>query len=423
MEMAQYRIAKAFTVALAAASIAVGTAAAETEITVEYPWPDTYTFLPDIVKVYEQEFPNYKVKLRTTHKDYFESVQALIRQSMTGQMPDVSLQGYSRLRVLGDKGIAVDLTPFVTKEKDWTSKGFDDVLMGLGRVGDNMVGLPFTLSMPISYFNPDLVKKAGGDPQNFPKRWDDVLDLAKKISALGPDIHGIFLPRSSGNWYFSAMLHSQGARFMTPDEKKVAFNSPEGLAAISLYGTAMKNGSMPNFTTKNARQDYFSGRLGIIFASTANIKRFTKAIGGRFSLETAAYPMGDSANGAVSVGGAAWVMTANDPKKQAAVWNFMKFFSGARGATMMAKATGYVPPNKVAADDPRYMGKFYKENPKFRVAVDMMHLMAPWYAFPGANGMKITGVILDNLNTVVDQSVKPKAALDKMAREIQALVP
>ena len=421
--MTLYRIGKAITMALAALSIAAGTAAAKTEITVDYPWPDTYTFLPDIVKVYEQEFPDHKVVLRTTHKDYFDATQAILRQSLANQMPDVSIQGYSRLRVLGDKGIAVDLNPFVIKEEDWTSQGFDEVLMSLGRIGDKQVGLPFTLSMPITYFNPDLVKKAGGDPQNFPTKWDDVLDLARKITDLGPDIHGIFLPRSTGNWYFSAMLHSQGGRFMTPDEKKVAFDGPEGLAAIRLYATAMKDGSMPNFTTKNARQDFFAGRLGIIFASTANIKRFTKAIGGRFDVGTAPYPMGEHPDGTVSVGGAAWVMTATDPEKQAAVWNFMKFFSGARGATMMAQATGYVPPNTVAAEDPRYMGKFYDENPKFRVAVNMMHLMAPWYAFPGENGLKITGVILDNLNTVVDQSVEPKEALGEMARQIQALVP
>ena len=49
--------------------------------------------------------------------------------------------------------------------------------------------------------------------------------------------------------------------------------------------------------------------------------------------------------------------------------------------------------------------------------------MTAWYAFPGENGLKITDVIKDHLQSVVNQSAKPDAVLTKMSADTQALLP
>ena len=50
------------------------------------------------------------------------------------------------------------------------------------------------------------------------------------------------------------------------------------------------------------------------------------------------------------------------------------------------------------------------------------HWMTGWYAFPGENALKITNVILDNLQTVFDKSAQPQAALQNMSKEVQKLL-
>ena len=48
---------------------------------------------------------------------------------------------------------------------------------------------------------------------------------------------------------------------------------------------------------------------------------------------------------------------------------------------------------------------------------------AAWYAFPGENGLKITDVIKDRLQTVVSKASQPETALVDMSKAVQALLP
>ena len=54
-----------------------------------------------------------------------------------------------------------------------------------------------------------------------------------------------------------------------------------------------------------------------------------------------------------------------------------------------------------------------------------MPYLTNWYAFPGDNGLKITDVIKDRLQSVMDGSRTGEAdkVLADMARDVQALLP
>jgi multiple sugar transport system substrate-binding protein len=49
--------------------------------------------------------------------------------------------------------------------------------------------------------------------------------------------------------------------------------------------------------------------------------------------------------------------------------------------------------------------------------------MTAWYAFPGENNLKIIQAIKDRLQTVVDKSATPDAALAGMASDVTKLLP
>jgi multiple sugar transport system substrate-binding protein len=82
-----------------------------------------------------------------------------------------------------------------------------------------------------------------------------------------------------------------------------------------------------------------------------------------------------------------------------------------------------VPNNELAAKSPEYLGDFYKKNPLFLAGLNQMPRMIPWYAFPGANGVRVTQTIVDNISRVVDQSASPQEALDDAAKEVKRLLP
>ncbi|MCE3544433.1 extracellular solute-binding protein, partial [Escherichia coli] len=65
------------------------------------------------------------------------------------------------------------------------AQGFSDNILRLAQVGGQQVGLAFATSNPIMYYNADLIRQAGGNPDQPPKTWDEVIALGAKVKALG----------------------------------------------------------------------------------------------------------------------------------------------------------------------------------------------------------------------------------------------
>ena len=296
-------------------------------------------------------------------------------------------------------------------------------MLGLGRFGGIQAGLAYAASNPVTYYNADLVRRAGGDPENFPKDWNGVLELAGKIHRLGDGIEGMWYTWNGDDWMFSALLFGAGGRMLTPDERDVAFGGPEGLNALRLIDRMVKEGGMPNLTAAAARQAFGAGKLGMIFQTTALVRGTVSSVGENFALRTTEMPVIDAQKGRLPTGGAAGMLTAKDPAKRAAAWKFLRFSTGPEGQAMMVKNTGYLPCNQIAIDDPQYLAAFYKANPLFVPAVRQIPISVPWYAFPGSNSVRVTQTMVDNIARVVEQKATPEQVLPDMVAEVRRLLP
>ncbi|MBM0205432.1 extracellular solute-binding protein [Micromonospora sp. STR1s_5] len=96
-----------------------------------------------------------------------------------------------------------------------------------------LYGLPVNASLPIMYFNTELVKKAGGDPQHMPDTWDGITALAKKIKETSPGVAGIGYDAHDwpDDWLFRAIVHQGGGK-MLEDAGKAGFGGEPGLKAL-----------------------------------------------------------------------------------------------------------------------------------------------------------------------------------------------
>jgi multiple sugar transport system substrate-binding protein len=407
-----------------ATALASGLAFAQTTIDVQYPLGFIFDKTMQEVKTeFEKRNPSVRVNYRPAYKEYEDAAQTALRDSITKNLPDVSFQAINLQRLFVDRKIAVDLTPFIGREKNWAGDGFSDAMMALSRFGGNVHGLAFAASTPIVYFNEDLVRKAGGNPDAFPTTWDGIFELARKIEALGDGTVGMYHSWTiTGNWMWQALVLSHGGTMLSADEKKVAFDGDGGKRAIQLMGRMLKEGKMPNLAHEAARQSFFAGKMGIWTESTSLLRVADESVGGRFKWRTAVFPI-PGPNAKLPTGGMAAMMFATAPEKQKAAWEFMKFATGADGATMMVKGTGYMPPNSLPADNPAMLKPFYATRPNHLISLKQQPLMTAWYAFPGDNALKIIAVIKDHLQSVVDSSVQPDAALAAMAKDVQNLIP
>ncbi len=399
------------------------------EIQAHYSMPAIFKEAQDaVLAAFSAKNPDVKVTYVNPTPTYEDGAQLLLRNAATNTMPEVSFQGLNRLRMFAERGVAVDLKPLLDREGDLAKLGYSPAILGLGFHAKVQCGLPFATSNPISYYNANLFRRAGLDPDRFPTTWDDVISHSRRIKALGDGNEGMFFRWPGDDWMFSALLYGHGGRMLNEAETDVAFNGPEGLAALRLFDRMVKEGQMPNLTgaSGTATQDlqaFAAGKLGQMFRTTAQVRSIANSVGSNFELRTTVMPVIDPVKGRLPTGGAGAMITTKDPRKQEAAWRFVKFATSAEGTTLMVKNTGYVPCNQLAIDDPTWLSDFYKANPLFQAATRQVHLMIPWYAFPGQNSVRVTQVMIDNLARIAEQKATPEQVLADMATEVRRLIP
>ena len=397
---------------------------AETTLTVHYPMPGFFKDVMDnISKKFMDENPGIKIQFANPSATYEEGIQTIMRQAGTAEMPDLTFIGLNRLRMVNERDIPVDLGPFIKADGNMAEQGFSDTILKLAQVNGKQVGLAFATSNPIMYYNADLVRKAGGNPDVPPTSWDEVIALAAKVKALGDGVEGIDFRWQGDDWMFSGLLFGAGGTMLSADEKTVTFNDEAGKKAVAVLEKMVKSGVLPNFTAQAGEQAFFAGKVGFEFKTTGGLRNTIKNVGDKFDLRTAKIPLIDPVNGKLPTGGNAVVILTRDAEKQKAAWTFAKFAAGPYGASVVVPGTGYVPNNELAAKSPDYLGNFYKENPLFLAGLSQMDRMIPWYSFPGSNGVKVTQTIVENLSRIVEQKAGANEALDDAAAEVKKLLP
>ena len=400
------------------------------ELIVQYTQPQIFDGVFDALKAeFEARNPDVTVSFRGAHNTYGDNVQALLRDAVVGDMPHVNYLGLSFLPTVADRGLAVDLAPLMENDGEtFEENGWTESLQSVGRHGGQQLSLPFAISMSLTYYNADLVRQVGGDPDNMPTDWDGIIDLAGRIDDLGPDYAGMYLPYSAswyGAWYFQGALFSNGGEMMQPGASDVSIvDDPAWQVAMGLYDRMAEEGGMMAVGDQAHRQQFIAGRMGFVIDSISRLYNFEQSIGDRFDFRTARHPMG-AADGRLPTGGnLAMITTAaeEDPAVLDAAWRWVRFASGPFGTDQVIRLVGYTPVNTLALDDPDLLQGYFDSRPNHRTAVEQIPLVRDWFQFPGENSLEIDTVIGEHLEGVVDDSLTPEQALTSLEDEINTLL-
>jgi len=394
------------------------------EISFQYSIPELFRgLMEEMTAAFMRANPNVRVSIRAPEPDYEAILQRNLRDAVTRQLPDVAFHGLNRQRTLVEREIPVDLKPFMAADARIAEQGYSESLLSLGQVGAAQTGIGFALSTPILYYNVELLRRAGGNPESLPTTWEQVAALARAIHGTAENLNGMFFDWTiTGNWAWQALVFSHGGTMLSADERQVAMANEHGQRAMAALRLMVDEGRMPDLRSTAAISDFFAGRLGISMQSTAQLGRYNREIGGRFPLVCGRFPI-PGPNARLPAGGNVAMMFTRDAAKQAAAWEFIKFATGPVGATMMVNATGYMPASTIPAQREEMLGRFYRENPNHMVTFRQQDVITGWYAFPGQNALRITDNINDHLQSVVAKRAEPAAALTRMAADVQALLP
>lgn len=405
---------------MAAGAVLLATPAAAVEIEVAYPYSHLFDVTYEkIMKDFEKDHPNIKVKFRATYENYEDGTNTILRESVAGNLPDVTMQGLNRQQIFVEKGIAKSLEPFIAKEADFEKDGYHQAMLKLSTFNKEVYGLPFSVSLPVGYYNMDLVKKSGSD--KLPTTWTEVIELCKTMKANGVKNPVFWGWNITGNWFVQALLWSQDTPIIK--DNKVNFDGKAGLVALETMRDIFRGCEMQNLSWKDALASFSAGEIGMMFWSTSALGAVERAKGD-FELKTNEFPGINGAPKGLPAGGNAALLVSQsaDPERLQAAWTFLKYITSGKGAAAVAETTGYMPPNKAANEI--ILADFYKRNPNKETAVRQLPLLRDWLAYPGDNGLAVTQVIYDSIEgIVIGENDDMKAVQEELVEEVSELLP
>ena len=412
--------------AMGAALLLSTAALADDKVTIEFAYPYSHLFdvtYEKILPKFYAQHPDIEVKMRATYESYEDGTNTILREAVAGNLPDVTMQGLNRQAILVEKGIAKSLEPFIAKEADFAKDGYHKAMLDLGTFDSSVYGLPFSVSLPVGYYNMEVMGKAGiTDVGQLPKTWDEVVEVCGKLREAGVKNPMFWGWNITGNWFLQALMWSQDKPIIEGTD--FTLDEPEGLTALNAMNDLFDGCEMQNLEWKAALASFSSGEIGMMFWSTSAIGAVERSMG-NFTLMTNEYPglVDGGPRGLPAGGNAAMLVSASDdPKVLDAAWKWLKFITSGEGAADVARTTGYMPPNQAANEI--ILKDFYDQNPAKATAVRQLPLLREWQAYPGDNGLAATQVIYDALEGIVTGEHDDMEELQQeLTEEVQDLLP
>ncbi|EHD23604.1 MULTISPECIES: sn-glycerol-3-phosphate ABC transporter substrate-binding protein UgpB [Brenneria] len=323
--------------------------------------------------------------------------------------------------VFKDAGIHFDESVFVPTVSGY----YTDAKSG------QLLSQPFNSSTPVLYYNKDAFKKAGLDPEQPPKTWQQLTEYTAKLRSSGMKCgyasgwQGWIQIENFSAWH-GLPVASKNNGFDGSDAV-LEFNQPTQVKHIQRLQDMNKQGNFTYFGRKDEpTEKFYNGDCAITTASSgslADIRRHAK-----FDYGVGMMPYDADVQGAPQnaiIGGASlWVLNGKDAATYKGVAEFMQFLAQPENAAEWHQKTGYLPITQAAYELTQKQG-FYEKNPGADIATRQMLNKPP---LPFTKGLRLGN--MPQIRTVVDEELEsvwtgkktPQQALDSAVARGNALL-
>lgn len=384
------------------------------------------TTVKELVADFNAKHPNIQVVEKYNPDMYKGLTQNLQAAIASGKNPDVVQMGWSYLNYAAENLKYTDLQTMIEKQapedKNFLKENYLPNVLALAQTDDGkQIGIPYSISVPVLFYNPEIFTAAGLDPNNPPKTWKEVVSAAKQIKEKTGNM-GFFMQEYADNWTQQAIIESNGGSMLKNEGGKVkaGFDTPEAAAAYQLLADMVKDGNGLHATNEEGFQAYLSGKLGMVCTTIGKRANFEKSA--KFKVMAAPFPQFEGKELKVPAGGNFLMLFSKDADKQKAAWEFIKYIESPEALAKWSTGTGYLPPRKGVADDPNGFKKMIEENKNIQVALSTMSNLVKWASFPGANGLQAEQLLIDARDIILSGKETAAQALHETAEKINNLL-
>lgn len=297
----------------------------------------------DVIDGFEAENPDISVNLEVQSWDNLETVVTTKIQG--GEAPDIYNGG--PFAGFAADGLLYPVDEVVSAE---TLADFQDSFLANAEVDGTAYALPLIASARALFVNNTLLEQAG--VTEAPKTWDELLDAATKVSALGGGIAGYGMPLGSEEAQAEAAVWLWGGGGTFGDESETTIDDPSNLPGAEQIKKMIDAGATqadPGATDRSPLMDIFvQGKVGMQVGLPPTVGQIAD---GNPDLDYSIVPIPTKDGSALTLGVMDQLMAfSNDGDKQEAITKFFDYYYSADVYVPWVQAEGFLPVTKSGAD-------------------------------------------------------------------------
>lgn len=242
--------------------------------------------------------------------------------------------------------VAFDDVVSTNEEREWLNS-FYPALMENGNADGKTWGVPFQRSTIVMYYNKDMFRAAGLDPEMPPTTWEEFISMGQKLTQKDGSgtvqQWGAMIP-STGYpyWMFGALTKQNSEVLMNQAGTETYFDKPGVVEALEYWqDLGNKHAMMPKGMIEwgTLRQNFLDEKTAIMWHSTGNLTTVKNKAS--FDFGVAKLP-GNKELGSPTGGGNFYIFKDSTDEEKKAALKFVKFMTSAEQAAHWSKSTGYM---------------------------------------------------------------------------------
>jgi sn-glycerol 3-phosphate transport system substrate-binding protein len=415
---------------VAAATLATASlgalAQAPTEISFFYPVAvggPIAKFIDDFAADFGRENPAIKVT-PIYAGSYQDTLVKALTAHKSGTPPVTSVLLSTDMFTLIDEDAIVPIDNFVKTADDRAWLGsFYKAFMANSQSGGKTWGVPFQRSTVVLYYNKELLKAAGLDPNKPPATWAEMADYAKKLTVRDASgkvtQYGVQIP-SSGfpYWLFQGLAIENGVVMANDAGNAVKFDDPAVIEALQYWIDLTKQGVHPPGVVDwgTTPKDFFEKKVAMMWTTTGNLTNVRA--NAKFDFGVAMLPAGKR-RGSPTGGGNFYIFKKATPAQQEAAFKFIKWVTQPERAARWSIETGYVATSE-AAYATEALKKYGTDFPPALVARDQLPFALA--EFSTHDNQRVTRALNDGLQAAITGTKTAAQAMKDAQAEADRLL-
>ncbi|MEX5708178.1 ABC transporter substrate-binding protein [Parafrankia soli] len=370
-----------------------------------------------LIDAFEKAHPNITIEPQgVATKDVLTRLRT---DTAAGSPPDVAQIGWSKMAE------AVQALPIVPVQEIPPTAEWDEHVAGMSKsilsavsVDNQVKAMPYTMSIPVLYYNADLFRAAGLDPAKPPTTLEEVKKAGLAIKGTGSEgvYYGV-VDSAKSDFLTQSVVNGNGGSLVDANGE-VTLDKPAAVGALTGIQDLVKSGAMPAVNTETALAAFTTGKLGMLVTSTAVLASAMKAADGKFELRTAGFPTFGSKPARPTYSGAGLAVLAKDDAHKRAAWEFIKFVTSDAGFEIITSKIGYLPLRESVATKLEDSAIVKLLAP----SLEQLDTVAPYTAFRGTKANQAVVALQDEaVEPIVLRGADPGPTLTSVAEKIRKL--